>query len=95
MLEGVVAGRTKNALLLKVGGIGYRVFTTGATREASKDGSSLSLHTHLAVREDDLSLYGFPAQEELDLFELLISISGIGPRSALGVLELADVSTIA
>jgi Holliday junction DNA helicase RuvA len=58
-------------------------------------GASLKLHTYLAVREDSLDLYGFPDAKSLELFERLISVSGIGPKSALAILGIAPVDQLA
>ena len=81
-------------VILDVGGFGYKIFAAPTVMKELAAGSSAKLCTHLHVKEDSLELYGFLYQEELDFFELLISISGIGPRSALGVLSVAPVDTI-
>ncbi len=77
-----------------VGGIGYKVATTKEVLARTSVGSQVTLWTHLAVREDALDLYGFPTEEELRFFELLLTVSGIGPRSALGILDIASVETL-
>ncbi|MDO8565785.1 MAG: Holliday junction branch migration protein RuvA [Candidatus Moranbacteria bacterium] len=93
-LEGKIAGMRGNAVILQVGGIGYLVFVSSYTlgKVASQEQVFLHIHTH--VREDQFSLYGFLNEEELTMFELLISISGIGPKMALSILSIADVNTI-
>ncbi len=78
---------------MDVGGVGYKIFLAAGTMKSIGD-TSTKLWTHLHVKEDDLSLYGFLHQAELEFFESLISISGIGPKSALGVLSLAPVDTL-
>ena len=100
---GYLHGRVTHLLpeycLLDVHGVGYKVFTMPRVLESTRAGEELSLHVHLVVREDAMELFGFPLYEELELFQMLIGVSGIGPRSALGILglETADklVSAIA
>lgn len=70
-----------------VGGVGLRVFTTEVTSTQFKGGDSVLLQTYLQVREDALSLYGFPSDDELSMFELLLSVNGVGPRVALATLN--------
>ncbi|MCR5176322.1 MAG: Holliday junction branch migration protein RuvA [Anaerovibrio sp.] len=72
--------------LLDVGGVGYRVFVSNNTRSSLRQGQEARLFTHLSVREDAMLLYGFLTQEEYDLFELLITVSGIGPKVAMGII---------
>jgi Holliday junction DNA helicase RuvA len=93
-LEGKIAGLKGNSVILSVGGVGYQVFVSAYTlgKLAGQDQVLLHIHTH--VREDQLALYGFLNEEELTMFELLISISGIGPKVALSILSIADVKTI-
>jgi Holliday junction DNA helicase RuvA len=93
-LQGTVMATRTNFLLLSVGGVGYKVFTTKETLARTKSGAEASLWTHLAVREDILDLYGFFTEEELRFFELLLTVSGIGPKSALGILDIAAVETL-
>lgn len=93
-LEGKIAGIKGNAVTLMVGGVGYLVFLSAYTlgKVAGQKQTLFYIHTH--VREDMLALYGFLNEEELTMFELLISISGIGPKVALSILSIADVKTI-
>jgi len=93
-LSGTVLSSRPGYLVLEVGGVGYRVFVTERTRTTAKPHVELSLHIHTAVREDAFDLFGFPVFEELELFELLIGISGIGPRSALGIVGLESIETL-
>ena len=86
-VKGQVSARTSNALVVMVGGIGLRVFCPQPLLAATRVGELISLHTHLIVREGDLSLVGFTSEEELSLFENLINISGIGPKVALSLLS--------
>ncbi len=93
-LEGVCAGTTPDgAALIDVHGVGYAVHVTAPTLTrliGGKGGASLFIHT--SVREDALDLYGFETGEELVFFKQLTSVSGIGPKSALGILNLSEVS---
>lgn len=93
-LEGKIAGLRGNSIILMVGGVGYHVFVSAYTlgKLAGQDQVLLHIHTH--VREDMLALYGFLNEEELVMFELLISVSGIGPKVGLSILSIADVKTI-
>lgn len=93
-LSGNVANKNERYLVLDVHGVGYKVFSTAETIEKIKAGVAARLFTHLSVRENALDLYGFVSKEELDFFELLISISGIGPKTALSILNLATISTL-
>jgi len=93
-LEGAVLAIRDSHLLVKAGGIGYKVATLKETRARTKTGATIAFWTHLAVREDALDLYGFQDEQELGFFELLLSVSGIGPKSALGILDIATVETL-
>ncbi|MDP2838372.1 MAG: Holliday junction branch migration protein RuvA [Candidatus Moranbacteria bacterium] len=93
-LEGKIAGIRGNAVILMVGGVGYLVAVSSYTlgKLAGKDQVLLHIHTH--VREDQFNLFGFLDEEELRMFELLISVSGIGPKMGLSILSVADLKTI-
>ena len=93
-LRGKVAGLLPEYCLLDVAGVGYRVFISAATRGRLRQGEEATLYTHLAVREDALLLYGFSRQEEYEMFQLLISVSGIGPKVALGALSAISVEAL-
>ncbi len=81
-------------ILLHVQGVGYRVYATDVTlgKLARKDDAELYVHTN--VKEDSITLYGFETLDELEIFELLLSISGVGPKSGLGILTIASPGTI-
>ncbi|WP_343916826.1 Holliday junction branch migration protein RuvA [Agrococcus citreus] len=85
-LDGTVLSARGQRLVVGVGGVGLAVAVTPQTSLAAVAGRSIALHTHLVVREDELALYGFETEPELDAFELLLSVTGVGPKSALGVL---------
>ena len=93
-ITGAVVQKILNALVVEAQGVGYKVYTTSDILQKTKTGKTITLLTHLAVREDSLDLYGFPLQEELLLFEKLLTVSGIGPKSALAILNLAPVSKL-
>ncbi len=89
-ISGTIRHKESNMLLVDVNGVGYKVFVTAETGLELKTGSHTLLWTHLAVRENSLDLFGFEDKETLDIFELLIGISGIGPKTALGILTVAS-----
>lgn len=93
-LSGKVRHKDLNALVIDVGGVGYKIaVTTDAAAEAVLS-QPIFLWTHLAVRETSLDLFGFPEKEGIEIFELLITISGIGPKTALGILNAASPATL-
>jgi holliday junction DNA helicase RuvA len=95
---GYLHGRVTHLLvdycLLDVQGVGYRVFVAASTRSRLHIGEEVTLFTHLNVREDALLLYGFYSQEEYNLFQLLISVAGIGPKGALGILSAITIDRL-
>ncbi len=97
-LRGKISYVDDKFIVLDVSGVGYKVSMTGTDlvelTNGSKKTSELELWTHLAVKDDALDLYGFTNKPELDFFELLISISGIGPKKALGILSVAPIETL-
>ena len=93
-LRGKVVQLMTDYCLLDVGGVGYRVFIPTSTRSRLKTGEEAMLYTHLSVREDAMTLYGFESQEEYQGFQMLISVSGIGPKVALGILSSITVSKL-
>jgi Holliday junction DNA helicase RuvA len=95
-LVGTIAYRAERHIILEVGGVGYKVFVSSETQLAlgAITPEPVRLWTYLAVREGALDLYGFLEKSELDFFELLLSVSGIGPKSALAILSLAPPATL-
>lgn len=83
-------------VVIDVHGVGYKIFTPASTIKKLGDiGTEVKVHTHLQVREDDMSLYGFYSKDELRLFELLIGVSGIGAKSANTILANITPSKLA
>jgi len=94
-LSGKLVHKIARFIVIDVSGVGYKVYVGLDTMEKLPAiGEEMRLWTHLAVREDALDLYGFITEEEQSFFELLISISGIGPKSALTILSTATIPTI-
>lgn len=94
-LEGtVIAKDDRGIILLTKSGVGYLVSVNRSTYEKAELDENHALWIHTVVREDALDLYGFQTEEELRFFKLLTGISGIGPKSALNILSLADLATI-
>lgn len=95
LIEGKIELATDKYVIINVNGLGYKVFISLNTfKNLPEKGEKAKLYTYLYVREDKMQLYGFLKQEELDFFELLVSISGIGPKGALGILTVAPVKTL-
>ncbi|UCD22021.1 MAG: Holliday junction branch migration protein RuvA [Chloroflexota bacterium] len=87
-LEGILEYRGNDSVIINIGGIGFRVYVSGSTLgQLGTVKGKVSLYTHLHVREDNISLYGFASDEELALFRNLISVSGIGSKVALTLLS--------
>jgi len=84
-VEGRVGAVAFESLVIEVGGIGYRVFAAPAVIAAAVPGSTLKLHTFHLVREDQQALFGFRTSEELGFFNLLLTVTGVGPKVALAI----------
>lgn len=93
-LSGTVRHKDLNALVVDVSGIGYKVLVPTETALEVTLSQPIFLWTHLVVRETSLELFGFLDKETLNIFELLITISGIGPKTALGILNVATPATL-
>jgi len=93
-LAGTVSAVRPGYAIISAGSVGYKVFATRELLLTLKQDAEASVWTHLAVRESILDLYGFSGEEELRLFELLLTVSGIGPKSALAILDIASVETL-
>lgn len=93
-LKGTILNKNAKSITLLVNQIGYRVFVIQTLIQKLKTDQEIELYTHLRHKEDSMDLYGFKTKEELEFFELLLTISGVGPKSALGILEVATLSNI-
>ncbi len=95
LIEGKLEISNDSYAIINVNGVGYKVYISANTfKKLPKIGEKVKLLTHLHVREDVFDLYGFLDKEELDFFELLISISGIGPKGANNILKVASVENL-
>lgn len=94
MLRGTVAGHIRGSVVIDVAGVGYRVSVTADTLTRLGEGDSVTLWTHLAVRENSEDLYGFLEKDDLQWFELLLTVSNVGPRSALAIINAVDTDTL-
>lgn len=94
-LRGEVVRAGPDFVVLDVGGVGYMVSVALATRQkVPAPGGKIDLHIHTHVREDQLALYGFASVEELDLFEMLIDVDGVGPKVGLNILSAASLEVL-
>lgn len=95
-IRGILERVDEHQALVDVGGVGYLLFLSAPTREKldARLGEEVSLETYLAVREQALDLYGFEETREREFFLLLLQVSGIGPKSALSILSVADTQTL-
>ncbi len=93
-LRGRIINKSLNFAVLEVSGIGYQVFAGENFLNELKIGAEAEVYTHHQVREEASDLYGFKTMEDLELFTLLLSVSGVGPKSALGVISMASASDI-
>ncbi|MER3480561.1 MAG: Holliday junction branch migration protein RuvA [Meiothermus sp.] len=94
-LKGTALRKTDSSVILLIGGLGLEVFCPTTTLTNLPEAGEVVLHTKLMVREDDLSLYGFADQRSLELFELLLGVSGVGPKVGLSLLSSLSPSLLA
>ena len=94
-LSGSVLRAGVDFVIVDVGGVGYLVSVAAGTRQsAPAPGGRIELHVHTQVREDQLALYGFASVEELELFEMLIGVDGVGPKVGLNILSAASIEVL-
>jgi len=93
-IKGKVGHIDSKYAIIEAGGIGYKVFMTADALHNSKKGSDISLWAYTAIREDAMDIYGFITKKEKDFFELLISVSSIGPKSALNILSMVNIDML-
>ena len=95
-LEGTLESRTTGGAIIKVGGVSLQVHMPSSTLASiGAIGEQVHLYTHLHLREDNVALYGFASPEELELFQTLIGVSGVGPKVALAMLSAMNPSQLA
>ncbi len=94
-LQGKVTHTDARYVILDVNGVGYKVFVTDDSLHILKKDTEITMWTYMAVRENSMDLYGFLNKKDKDFFELLIGVSGIGPKSALSILSLVSSDTLA
>lgn len=95
-IKGSLEMKFKNYIVIDVGGLGYKVFMAeNSINEIGEIGNTIKVFTYYRVREDDISIFGFKTQEELRMFELLLSVSGVGAKSALAMLSCIEPSEFA
>ncbi len=94
-LSGTLESLSSDGAVINVSGVGFRVYMPTSTLSTlGTIGKEVYLHTHLVLREDSVALYGFASTEELELFQILLSVSGIGPKLALAVLSTMSVERV-
>jgi Holliday junction DNA helicase RuvA len=92
-IKGKLAAKSNEYVIVDNGGIGYKIFTAFSTIESiGSEGDDVKLFTHHYVREDNINLFGFRSMEELSMFEMLLSVSGVGPKAAIAVLSTLSPS---
>lgn len=95
-IKGTLEVKSKNFIVIDVGGLGYKVFMSeNSINTIGEIGDRIKVHTYYRVREDDISIFGFKTLEELRMFELLLSVSGVGAKSALIMLSCIEPSEFA
>ena len=95
-IKGILVEKNNGYIVVETSGIGYKIFISNISAAAlGEEGSTVKVHTHYHVREDDISLYGFDSKEELQMFEHLISVSGVGAKSAISMLSAISPSDFA
>lgn len=93
-LRGTVVGLIRGTVVVEVHGVGYRVWVTADTLASVHEGDEVRLWTYLAVRETAQDLYGFTEKDDLTWFELLLTVSGVGPKSALAILNAVPTEVL-
>ena len=94
-IKGRYVGINKDYIIVENSGIGYKIFTSGATMSSMpKGGEEIMLYLEQIVREDFLGLYGFDSKEELEMFKLLLTVGGVGPKAALSLLSISRVNNL-
>ena len=93
-IKGIVEEIFEEGIILEQQGIGYCIKTPTSVTNSVRKGQNVKVYTHLYVREDQLSLFGFLTASDLDMFEKLIMVNGVGPKAAIGILSTLSVSAL-
>ena len=94
-LKGCIEEKSEKSLFLDVNGVGYEVYMpTGSTSQLPKVGEDVKIHTYLQISENGIGLYGFLTKDELNVFKLLITVNGIGPKGAVGILSALSANDL-
>lgn len=94
-IKGIFKSIEKEYIVIECGNIGYKIFTSGSTiSNMPSTENEVKIFTHQIVREDFIGLYGFLTKEEIEMFNLLIAINGVGPKAALSLMSIASVSNL-
>lgn len=93
-IEGIVTENLKDSLVIYIGGLGFRVLVSSSLLNSVEINQRIGLFTHLVVREDALTLYGFETIDDRDMFNMLLSVSGVGPRTALSIVSGISLENI-
>ncbi|MFD3156415.1 Holliday junction branch migration protein RuvA [Haloimpatiens sp. FM7330] len=94
-IKGIYMGFNKEYIVIENNGMGYKIYTSGSTMaKMPKKNESVTIYTIQIVREDFIGLYGFLTKEELELFNLVLTVSGVGPKAALSLLSINNVDNL-
>ena len=94
-IKGTYIGINKDYIVVENNGIGYKIFTSGATMSSVPEcGEQITLYVEQIVREDFIGLYGFDSKEELAMFKLLLTVNGVGPKAALSLLSISRLNNL-
>lgn len=93
-IEGIVTELLEDSLVINVGGLGFKVFVSPAVLAKNEIHRRIALFTNLIVREDSMTLFGFETIEDRDLFTMILSVSGVGPKTAMAVVSHSSIDTI-
>lgn len=95
-IKGILEVKARDFVVIDINGLGYKIFMSeSAIDTLGNIGDIIKIHTFVRVKEDDISIFGFKSQDELRMFELLLSVGGVGAKTALGVLSNIEPSTFA
>lgn len=95
LINGQITSKGRDFVVVLVYGVGYQIYVTDATLNKLREGDDVMLHTSLVVREDSLTLYGFQTAPEKNIFEVVTTVSGVGPRLGLAILSTMSTDNLA